>query len=106
MLYTGDRQLTSAEIFKFLENHRVELKEFKVKRLRLFGSFIRGEQTLNSDIDFIVEYEEGGKLFDDFMRLIDFLEAAFGYRVELATPESLSAYIKPYIDKEVRYVQV
>ena len=54
MFYAEDRKLTSAEIFKFLENHSIELKKLKVKRLGLFGSFVRGEQTLNSDIDFLI----------------------------------------------------
>jgi predicted nucleotidyltransferase len=106
MLNTKKSELTSAEIFKFLESHSMELKALKVKRLGLFGSFVRGEQQPDSDIDFIVEYEEGGKSFDNFMKLVDFLENAFGYQVELVTPQSLSTYIKPYIDKEVKYVKV
>ncbi len=103
---TKTKKLSREEIFEFLENHKIELKNFKVKRLGLFGSFIRNEQSEESDMDFMVEFEKGGKSFDNFMNLIDFLENAFGYEVELITPESLSTYIKPYVEREVQYVKI
>lgn len=77
-----------------------------VKRIGLFGSFVRGEQKNASDIDFIVEFEKDEKTFDNFMNLSFFLEALFQRRVELVTAESLSPYIGPYILKEAEYVSL
>jgi hypothetical protein len=52
----------------------------------------------------LVEFEPGRKTFDAFMQLAFFLEALFGRRVELVTPESLSPYIGPHILREMEYV--
>src|SRR5919205_76496 len=55
------------------------------------------------DVDILVEFEEGRKSFDNFMRLSFFLEELFGRRVELLTAESLSPHIGPHILREVEY---
>jgi predicted nucleotidyltransferase len=90
---------------KLLEN-RSQLQAFGVKRIGLFGSFVRGEQKNISDIDLIVEFEPGKKTFDNFMDLSFFLESLFQHKVELVTAESLSPYIGPYILKEAEYVSL
>ena len=75
-----------------------------VKRLGLFGSFVRGQQNANSDVDLLVEFEPGKKTFDNFLQLCLFLEGLLGRHVELLTPESLSPFIGPRIMGEVEYV--
>ncbi len=94
------------QILKFIEDNREVISKYKVRRLGLFGSFVRGEQEDQSDVDFMVEYEKGEKTIDNFLGLIDYLESNFDRDVELVTLESLSKYIKPYIEKEVEYVQI
>jgi predicted nucleotidyltransferase len=89
-----------------LQAHREAIRALGVRRLGLFGSFGRGEQDAESDVDLLVEFEPGQKTFDGFMRLAFYLEALFGRRVELVTPESLSPYIGPHILSEVTYVQL
>ena len=39
-------------------------KRYKAKQIELFGSGVRGEQTKSSDIDVLVDFEEGADLFD------------------------------------------
>lgn len=80
------------------------MRSVGVKRLGLFGSFARGEQTLRSDVDILVEFEKGQKTFDHFMQLVFLLEDILKRQVELVTVESLSPYIGPHILKEVEYV--
>jgi predicted nucleotidyltransferase len=75
-----------------------------VRRLGLFGSFVRGEQHADSDIDVLVEFEQGQKSFDHFMDLCFFLEELFKRKVEVLTRESLSPHIGPHILKELEYV--
>ncbi len=94
------------QILKFIKDNREVIRKYKVKRLGLFGSFVRNEQKAQSDVDFLVEYEKGEKTLDNFLGLIDYLESSFDREVELVTLESLSEYIKPYIDQEVEYVQI
>jgi predicted nucleotidyltransferase len=92
-----------AELFGALRTHEARLKYYGVKRCGVFGSFARGMQTDQSDVDILVEFEPDKKSFDNFMHLAIFLEETLGRRVELVTPESLSPYIGPHILREVEY---
>jgi len=89
------KELTDKEIISLLKKHKDLLKKYKVKRIGLFGSYVRGEQKRYSDIDFLVEFKEAN--FDNFMRLVFGLETIFGKKVELITNGSLSPYIEPYV---------
>ena len=94
------------EISEALKAKGVPLRRFGVRRIGLFGSFARGHQHEDSDIDLLVEFEEGRKTFDNFMSLSFFLEDLFGRKVEVVTRKSLSPYLGPRILKEVEYVTV
>lgn len=86
--------------FDILRSHEQEIKErFCVKRIGLFGSFVRGEETETSDIDILVEFED--PTFRNFMNLAFFLEDLLGRRVDLLTPEGISHRIRPFVEKEV-----
>ena len=88
------------KIIDILRRDEQEIKKrFHVKRIGLFGSFARGDEKGTSDVDIMVEFEE--PTFDNFMKLSFFLEDLFARRVELVTPDSLSPYIAPYVNKEV-----
>lgn len=95
---------TKDEVSKILLSHRQEIEGFGVNRLGLFGSFIKGKQDVNSDVDLLVEFIKGRKKFKNFMHLAFFLEELLQRKVELVTPESLIPYLKPNILKEVEYV--
>ena len=92
------------ELFALLRNHEEKIRDLGVKRLGLFGSFARGEQNQDSDVDMIVEFERDQKTFDHFVHLAFLLEDLFERRVEVVTPESLSPYLKPHITKNIEYV--
>ena len=94
---------TKQDILGAIHQNQSRLKMLGVKRIGLFGSFVRGEQRLESDIDLLVEFEPGKKTFDAFMELSFFLEDILQHRIELVTSESLSPYIGPHILKEVEY---
>jgi predicted nucleotidyltransferase len=91
------------QIFSRLREHQAEIRQFGVKRFGLFGSFLYGRQTGQSDVDLLVEFESGQKSFDNFMRLGFFLEDLLERKVDLITPESLSPHIGPKILREVEY---
>jgi len=83
-----------------------QLQALGVRRLGLFGSFVRGEQRPDSDVDFLVEFVPGQKTFDNFMQLGFLLENLLKRRVELVTPESLSPYLRSRILDEVEYAAI
>ncbi|MDW7732248.1 MAG: nucleotidyltransferase family protein [Methanolobus sp.] len=69
--------------------------------LGLFGSFSRGEQTKESDLDLLVTFSKGKSLIDHIKIEKDF-ETLLGKKVDLVTEKSLSPYIAPVIRKEMR----
>lgn len=97
------KELTDKKIMSLLKKHNDILKKYRVKRIGLFGSYVRGEQKRYSDIDFLVEFEE--PTFDNFMDLVFSLEDLFSKKVELITNGNLSPYIQPYVEKEVRWYE-
>ena len=80
-----------------------ELRKYGVQRIGLFGSFVRGDYTNDSDIDFLVDFAKEKKTLHNLVYLGDFLETLFGRKVDLVTPQGLSKYIGPHILKEVQY---
>ena len=54
---------TKREVLKALADHSQHLKQLGVKNVGSFGSFVRGDQTAESDVDLLVEFEPGQKSF-------------------------------------------
>ena len=92
------------EIFAFVKANKLKLSQYGVKKIGLFGSFVRNEQKEESDIDILVEFEKENLNYDNYINLAYFLEDSLGTKVDLLTIDSLSPYIGPNILKEVEYV--
>ncbi|MCD6166080.1 nucleotidyltransferase family protein [bacterium] len=91
------------EIKKIINQHRQELEErFKVKSIAIFGSYVREEQSPQSDIDIIVEFKEPVGFL--FIHLADFLEEILETKVDLLTPEAIKPNRRKYIMEELVYV--
>jgi len=92
-------------IFNQLRQRKPDIEKFGVNRIGLFGSYVRGEQKDNSDIDILIEFDKDKTTFDNFMNLCFYLDDLFtGKKVEVVTTGGLSKYIGPFILKEVEYV--
>ena len=75
-----------------------------MKNVGLYGSYVRDEQSVSSDIDLLIDFDPDYQKFDNYMALCDYLENLFqGERVEIVTRSGLSPYIGPKILKEVVY---
>ena len=75
-------KLTNTEIIDILRADRTFLKkEFGVINIGLFGSYARGKQKADSDIDLIVELKE--PRFEWLAGLQIYLEMKFGRKIEL-----------------------
>ena len=75
-----------------------------INRLAVFGSTVRGEATSKSDLDLLIRLKPSGKrpklgLFK-LMEIEEALAKKLGRDVDLVTEDSLSPYIRPYIEKE------
>ena len=75
------------------------LKEAGVKRSSLFGSYVRGEETRNSDIDLLIEAPKNMSLFGLAGLQID-LEEILNKKVDVITYNSINHLLKDYILKD------
>ena len=66
--------LDANTILRKIEENIDIIKSYGVKRIGVFGSYIKGSQKSDSDIDVLVEFEKGRKTFDNYMELKFFLE--------------------------------
>jgi predicted nucleotidyltransferase len=79
---------TLAQIYQVLQEHKGELADrFKVSKLGIFGSYARGDQDEQSDLDVIVEFAQ--PVGFEFIHLADRLEELVGMKVDLLTPDSI-----------------
>jgi uncharacterized protein len=100
----GIEALNKEGIFNRLLINSDQIRDFGVKRIGLFGSYVRNQSNSESDIDFLVEFEPERKNFKNFMHLSHYLKELFKSEIDLLTEKSLSPHIGPHILKEVEYV--
>lgn len=94
------------QILELIESQKSLIKGFGISEIGLFGSFARGEETERSDIDLLIEFEEGKKNFDNFINLAYFLEDIFDRKVELITKEALNPRMLEFIQKDLKYANI
>jgi predicted nucleotidyltransferase len=92
--------LTSEEVFDKLRKELSFLKrEYKIKKIGVFGSFAKGKPQEESDLDIIVEFETSIGLA--FMDLADYLEKLFNRKVDILTPEGIRSIRVEKIAQEI-----
>lgn len=79
------------------ENALPVLRRHKVKRAAIFGSVARGTATLDSDVDFLIEYADRRKTLFDLVDLKSALEEALARRVDVLTYRSINAKLRERI---------
>jgi len=90
------------EIFKKLRENEDKLRLFGVKRIGIFGSFVRDEATEKSDIDVVVEFVRGKATFKNVAGLVDFLEELFGREIDLLTPDGIESIRIKHVKEEIK----
>lgn len=92
------------EIRKKLKNIQSELHEkFGVSRIGVFGSYSRGDEKSESDIDILVKFDRDIDIFE-FIRLNDFLADYLSKKVDLVTEDAIKPIMKDEIMNEVVYI--
>jgi len=95
--------ITKEEIIKTPAKGKSELQEqFKVRRLALFGSYARGEQRTDSDVDILVEVDPSIGL--DFVTLAERIEELISTNVELVSSRAINSRTMKFIEPELIYV--
>lgn len=79
-------------------------RKYGVKKIGIFGSFARGEEKRNSDIDVLVEFSKPLDFFE-FLEVEEYLSKILGKKVDLVTYHALKPVIKQDILNEVVYAQ-
>jgi len=76
---------------------------YHVRTLEVFGSYVRGEEGTESDLDLLVTFEEVPTLFQ-FVALENFLSDDLGVKVDLVMKDSLKPAIGKYILEEAQKI--
>lgn len=88
-------------IIAFLKKHKHYFEQtYHVKRIGLFGSYVKNRQTHQSDIDILVDMPSS---FDNYYELKEFLEEHFQKNVDLGLIHTIREHLKEDIHKEVIY---
>ncbi|MCK4661520.1 MAG: nucleotidyltransferase domain-containing protein [Bacteroidales bacterium] len=98
--------LDKTDILNFLRANKEYFKtKFNVIKIGIFGSYARGEQTDNSDIDIIIEFEDNtDNLFDKKFELREFLVLKFNKKIDICREKAIKPIFKPLILKDTIYV--
>ena len=93
------------EVKKIIEKSSIHIKEtYFVKEIGIFGSFVKGKESTQSDIDILVAFVKGHKDFFNYMRLKYYLEELLKLKVDLVIKEAVKPRLKESIFNEVEYV--
>jgi predicted nucleotidyltransferase len=95
--------MTKEIILNFLKIHKNELrKKYGLEKIGLFGSYARGTENENSDIDLAIVTEKKDFFIRDDLK--DFLEENFKLPVDIGYLDSFRDFYKSKIEKEIIYV--
>jgi len=92
---------TASTIIDFLSAHRDELRAMGVTKIGLFGSYVRGEQRPDSDIDILLQIDQW--TWKRWVKVWTYLENSFGLKIDLVPEEDLRPELHRYVFPEVRY---
>ena len=97
---------TQKQILDFISVNKTLLnQQFHISKIGLFGSYARNEQTISSDIDLIVDFEENTPdLFDIKIGISRFFKENLNLEVDICREKYIKPRYKNRIIKEAIYV--
>lgn len=78
-------------------------KPFNPTKLGIFGSYARGENTAQSDIDIMYAFQDGIGLFQ-LVKIKDTLEKLLDKKIDLVSEKYINEKIKPIISKDLKVI--
>lgn len=97
------KKINSKKIIEKIKENKNKIKEKGVKKIGVFGSFLKKREASKSDIDILVEFEKIS--FDNYIDLLEFLEKLFKRKVDLVIEDDLKPELN-YVKKEAKYVKI
>jgi len=92
------------EVKAILKEHKDEVRrKYRVVKIGVFGSYVRGEQKKRSDIDILVSFSGIPDVFQ-YMELEDYLKRLLRRKVDLVRKQAIRPELKKRILKEAVYV--
>ncbi len=97
--------MTKEKILSYLQEHKENFYDrYGITNIALFGSYAKGCATESSDIDILIEMEDGIKdIHDKKEHFRDTLQKAFGKKVDIARAKYLKKLAKDEIEKDLCY---
>ena len=77
--------------------------KYRISRLGIFGSYIRGEQRSESDVDVLIDYDKAPSLIE-LIEIENMLSDLLGLKVDLVTSKGLKPQLRRHILDEVVYL--
>ena len=100
-----NKEMKKISVLRRLQILKGQLGKVGVTQLGLFGSTVRGENTPQSDIDILIDFEAGQETYQNFITACQILEENFRrYKLDVVTKKGLSPYIGKTILNEIEYV--
>ncbi len=94
---------TRDEILALLAENKIELrKRFRVQKLGLFGSYARGDQRDESDVDILVDVDPSIGL--EFVTLAEKIEKVLGLHADVVSLNAIKPRALKVIEQELIYV--
>lgn len=96
--------MRKTELDRLRETILTVLQPYRVKRVALFGSAVRGEDAPGSDLDILVALPPPGErpvIGLKWLDLIEELSLLLERPVDLVTEDGLSPYIRQYVEQEM-----
>jgi predicted nucleotidyltransferase len=87
-------------VTKLKELKPIIATRYRVREIGLFGSFLRGEQEVSSDIDLLAEFEDKADLFD-LIGLALYLEEIFQRQVDVVPKQALRSELRESVLQQV-----
>jgi hypothetical protein len=75
-------------------------EQFGARHMRIFGSVARGEERIDSDVDFLVEFPRGYDLFTQRLPLAEHLSGLFNRQVDVVPEHELNRHIRQQVLQE------
>ena len=95
--------LNSKKIIEKIEEKSKDIKKYDIKKIGVFGSYVKNKQHKKSDIDILVTFNK--ETFDNYVDLLFLLEKMFRRKIDLVIEKDLHPELN-YIKKETKYVRI